>query len=78
MNEPKETATAGYGQGTSAPGFSDGIGTRTYVVAHNQIRAHAYAYRVYEEEFKQEQQGNCVSSYFLHFYLNISLKVKLE
>ena len=52
------TALAGYGTGTFAPGIS-GIGTSTYIVAHNQIRAHAYAYRVYNEEFRPTQNGTC-------------------
>ena len=34
----------GYGGGTMAPGII-GLGTTTYVAAHNQIRAHASAYR---------------------------------
>ena len=34
----------GYGGGTMAPGII-GLGTTTYVAAHNQIRAHAKAYR---------------------------------
>ena len=34
----------GYGGGTMAPGII-GLGTTTYVAAHNQIRAHARAYR---------------------------------
>ena len=56
LNEPKVTALAGYGTGTFAPGIS-GIGTSTYIVAHNQIRAHAYAYRLYHREFVKEQKG---------------------
>ena len=34
----------GYGSGRNAPG-KKGIGTYSYISAHNQIRAHAYAYR---------------------------------
>ena len=48
----------GYGGGTMAPGII-GLGTTTYVAAHNQIRAHARAYRVYHEEFAPSQNGDC-------------------
>ena len=34
----------GYGGGTMAPGII-GPGTTAYIAAHNQIRAHARAYR---------------------------------
>ena len=65
LNEPKETSIQvrvsasvpclthvlqGYGTGTMAPGII-GPGTTAYVAAHNQIRAHARAYRAYEVTF---------------------------
>ena len=56
LNEPKQTAVDAYGTGINAPGVQ-GIGTITYVVAHNQILAHAKAYRVYETEFAASQGG---------------------
>ena len=34
-----------------------GIGDKVYVAAHNQIRAHAKAYRLYESEFVAAQNG---------------------
>ena len=34
----------GYGSGAMAPGI-EGLGTTAYQAAHNQIRAHAKAYR---------------------------------
>ena len=37
-------AFKGYGSGHNAPG-KKGIGTYSYISAHNQIRAHAAAYR---------------------------------
>ena len=58
LNEPKETSVQGYGTGTSAPG-KHGIGTLTYIAAHNQIRAHARAYRAYQQDFAAEQGGKC-------------------
>lgn len=39
-----------------APGIT-GKGDRIYQVAHNLIKSHAKAYRVYEKEFKQKQKG---------------------
>lgn len=47
---------SGYGNGGMAPGLT-GMGTNVYVVSHNLIRAHAKAYRVYQEEFAADQQG---------------------
>ncbi len=35
----------------------EGIGDKVYIAAHNQIRAHAKAYRAYHENFFPEQQG---------------------
>jgi len=58
LNEPKETSIQGHGTGTMAPG-KKGIGTLTYIAAHNQIRAHARAYRLYHKEFAAEQKGKC-------------------
>ena len=40
-----------YGSGIKAPGILD------YVVAHNLIRAHAKAYRLYQREFAVSQEG---------------------
>ena len=56
LNEPWATSVLGYGDGTYAPGVQ-GIGDSVYVAAHNQIRAHAKAYRVYEKEFAALQNG---------------------
>jgi len=56
LNEPKETSLQGHGSGTMAPGIM-GPGTSVYVAAHNQIRAHAKAYRAYHADFAEEQGG---------------------
>jgi len=56
LNEPKETSLQGHGSGTMAPGIM-GPGTSVYVAAHNQIRAHARAYRAYHADFAREQGG---------------------
>ena len=56
FNEPYMTARDGYGTGYHAPGLH-GLGTLTYTAAHNQIRAHARAYRLYREVFAGGQGG---------------------
>ena len=56
INEPYVSAVKGYGLGSFAPGI-DGIGTSTYIAAHNQIRAHARAYRLYQQSFAPQQNG---------------------
>merc|ERR1712241_93696 len=58
LNEPKETSLQGYGSGDMAPGIK-GRGTYSYIAAHNQIRAHGRAYRLYEEHFKEDHGGEC-------------------
>ncbi len=56
FNEPWVTATQAYGTGEKAPGIHQpGIGD--YIAAHNQIRAHARAYRLYHSEFAETQKG---------------------
>jgi len=56
LNEPKETSLQGHGSGTMAPGIV-GPGTTAYIAAHNQIRAHARAYRAYYQDFASSQAG---------------------
>ncbi|KAL1514216.1 hypothetical protein ABEB36_003507 [Hypothenemus hampei] len=67
INEPGTTCTCGYGQGIHAPGKSL-VGDGIYTCAYNSIRAHAKAYRIYEEEFKKTQGGkvtlNIASSWY--------------
>ena len=38
------------------------MGDKVYIVAHNLIRAHAKAYRVYHNEFAPTQEGIIQSS----------------
>lgn len=45
-----------YGIGILAPNIVD-PGIKNYQCAHNLIIAHGKAYRMYEEEFKERQQG---------------------
>ena len=53
LNEPRETSLQGYGYGTMAPGVI-GPGTSAYIAAHNQLRAHAAAYRAYYQDFASQ------------------------
>ena len=54
-----------------APGMK-GPGILEYKAAHNLIRAHAKAYRVYQNEFAESQQGKNESSLvFLMLWLNL-------
>ena len=56
FNEPWCTAYLGYGVGSHAPGLRN-TGTDDYTAAHNLLRAHAKAYRLYESTYKASQQG---------------------
>jgi lactase-phlorizin hydrolase len=56
LNEPWIISVLGHGDGVSAPGMT-GIGDKVYTVTHNLLRAHAKAYRVYENEFSALQNG---------------------
>jgi len=56
FNEPKETSIQGFETGTMAPG-KVGHGDMIYIAAHNQIRAHGRAYRMYKAEFASAQNG---------------------
>ncbi|XP_021353931.1 lactase-phlorizin hydrolase-like, partial [Mizuhopecten yessoensis] len=56
LNEPWVVSVQGYGQGIKAPGIVS-PGDKVYIAAHNLIRAHGKAYRLYEKEFKNTQQG---------------------
>ena len=57
LNEPWVVSIIGYGTGEHAPGIK-GIGTDVYEAGHNLIKAHAMAYKIYDEEFRQKQNGN--------------------
>ncbi|XP_075923600.1 beta-klotho isoform X2 [Petromyzon marinus] len=56
VHNPYAVAWHGYGSGTHAPGIRD-PGLSPYVVAHNLIKAHARAYRIYQRHFKPTQGG---------------------
>ena len=60
LNEPYVVALQGHGTGEMAPGIK-GEGILDYRAAHNLIRAHAKAYRLYHREFYAQQKGNTMS-----------------
>ncbi|XP_030752211.1 myrosinase 1-like [Sitophilus oryzae] len=56
FNEPKQTCAGGYDWGGISPQKRlSGVGG--YICAHNLLRAHAKAYRVYDEKFRATQNG---------------------
>ncbi|KAI0711358.1 beta-glucosidase 1A [Earliella scabrosa] len=54
-NEPWCVSVLGYAQGVFAPGHKGN--KENWIVAHNLILAHAYAVKLYREEFKSTQGG---------------------
>lgn len=56
FNEAWVICVVGYGFGMFAPGIRE-MSESPYVCIHNVLKAHARAYRIYEEEFKDEQKG---------------------
>ena len=56
----------GYGEGDFAPGV-EGIGTTSYISAHNQILAHARAYRLYQTKYAQTQGGKVGITLNIHW-----------
>ncbi|KAJ8924346.1 hypothetical protein NQ315_007142 [Exocentrus adspersus] len=56
FNEPKQTCLGGYGDGGAAPAISL-PGTGEYLCAHHILKAHARAWHIYDEEFRDKQKG---------------------
>lgn len=64
-NEPGVYTLAGYAAGVHAPGRSSfrelnehgDSSTEPFIVAHTELLSHAYAAKIYKEEFKPTQQG---------------------
>lgn len=57
LNEPWTVAVHGYNDGVKAPGRSHNGTFETYIVAHNQLLAHAKAASIYRKEFAVKQKG---------------------
>ncbi|CAH1100429.1 unnamed protein product [Psylliodes chrysocephalus] len=56
FNEPKTYCNGGYGYAYDPPRIAS-EGLLEYVCAHNLLRAHAKAYRIYDQEFRSKQNG---------------------
>ena len=72
LNEPWVVSINGHSTGEMAPGMR-GPGILEYKVAHNLIRSHAKAYRVYQNEFYESQLGKL--TLFLFFYIGKNSKL---
>uniref|UniRef100_A0A0V0G6W5 Putative beta-glucosidase lactase phlorizinhydrolase n=1 Tax=Triatoma dimidiata TaxID=72491 RepID=A0A0V0G6W5_TRIDM len=70
INEPHPIAL-GYGDTIILPAF-DQHGTAEYEVGHNILLAHAKAYRLYEKEFKAQQNGKVSISLDSPFYFPLT------
>lgn len=56
FNEPYSYAVLGFTNGIFAPGVKESM-TSTYVCAHNQLKAHATVYHIYDKQFRPLQKG---------------------
>ncbi|XP_051937935.1 lactase/phlorizin hydrolase [Hippocampus zosterae] len=56
FNQPHTIAWSGYGLGRIPPNVRQ-PGSAPYRVAHNLIKAHAKAYRIYDEKYRKAQDG---------------------
>lgn len=56
LNEPFISGMMGYYYATFAPGIEEPL-EAPYRYVHNQLMAHAQAYRIYEKEFKKAHGG---------------------
>ncbi|XP_052128312.1 myrosinase 1 [Frankliniella occidentalis] len=67
INEPLSICGEGYGDAIKAPAIH-WSGRADYLCAHNVLKSHAYAYRLYERDFKETQLGEVgfatISSYY--------------
>lgn len=73
FNEPWVVSYLGYGNGAFAPG-KKGPGTYVYEVAHNLLKAHALAYRLYRDEFFMSQKGK----FYMHVALSRYIVVNID
>ncbi|KAF8047973.1 hypothetical protein N665_2747s0003 [Sinapis alba] len=63
LNQPYSLASKGYGDGSYPPGrctgceFGGNSGTEPYIVAHNQLLAHARTVALYRQRYQKSQGG---------------------
>ena len=79
INEPWVVAILGHETGEHAPGLNDLDGLYSYQVGHNLLKAHAKAYKIYQDHFK-EQKGQVGISLNINWYepLDFTNKGHLE
>ena len=71
LNQPYSLASKGYGDGSYPPGrctgceFGGDSGTEPYIVAHNQLLAHAKTVALYRKRY----QVHILTKYFMIFFL---------
>ena len=58
FNEPWVITTPGYEYGVFAPGVRN-LGFGSYKTGHVILKAHAEAWHLYNDEFRNIQNGNC-------------------
>ncbi|POO00099.1 Glycoside hydrolase [Trema orientale] len=85
LNEPLSFTTLGYGSGTFAPGrcsqwISPNCGggdssTEPYLVAHNQLLAHAAAVHIYKSKYQISQKGQIGIALNVPWMVPLSLSV---
>ncbi|KAJ8920012.1 hypothetical protein NQ315_006543 [Exocentrus adspersus] len=56
INEPKQVCQSGYGYGELAPAIASS-GVDDYVCSRNILLAHAKAYHIYDDEFRETNKG---------------------
>lgn len=60
INEPQSTCYLGYAGDPSFSNFAPGytlVEEGLYLCAYTNVKAHALAYHIYQDEFKEQQQG---------------------
>lgn len=67
INEPFIVSNMGYGIGYDAPG-KKGPGENNYIVAHNLLKAHAAAYRLYQDRYVEKYNGKKISTFYFFLY----------
>lgn len=77
FNEPRQTCAGGYDYGGISPQKLN-PGRGGYICSHNLLRAHAKAYRVYDEQFRATQNGiNPILVFWRKFILIWTGKVSM-
>jgi beta-glucosidase/6-phospho-beta-glucosidase/beta-galactosidase len=68
MNEPTK-AVEGYGGNVTGSGYAPNVsapGVGTYLAAHIMLKAHAAAYHLYNEKYRESQKGKQQSLSYQH------------